>query len=105
MGLFNDIARGIKNSLKWRARSGLTKGIEKGIDSVVKNFKDRCPKCGKPITEIGARFCPHCRAKLVLICPNPNCQREASLGTDFCSFCGAKLTRAKQSPETKTPES
>ncbi len=105
MGFLDSIIQGIKDNLKWRARGEAIKGVEKGIGSVIKRAKNRCPKCRKPITEEGARFCPHCRAKLVLVCPSPNCQRESPLGTEFCSSCGAKLTKTKKSPETKLPES
>lgn len=105
MGFIDSIIQGIKDNLKWRVRGEAIRGVEKGIGSIIKKAKDRCPKCGKPITEVGARFCPNCRAKLILVCSNPFCQRESPLGTKFCPFCGAKMTKTKKSPETKSPES
>ena len=95
MEFFDNIIQGLKSNLKSRVQGEAVRGVEKGIESMIKKVKHRCPKCEKMITEEGARFCPHCRAKLVLICPNPNCQRESPLGTKFCLSCGAKLTKDK----------
>lgn len=96
MGFFDNTIQGVKDNLKGRARGEAIRGVEKGIGSIIKKVKNKCPKCGKSIAKEGLRFCPHCGAKLVFICPNPNCQQESPLGTKFCPFCGAKLTRTKK---------
>jgi rRNA maturation endonuclease Nob1 len=91
MSIIDDLVSGVKNNLRWQAQSAVTSSMDKGVRTVVKNFKNRCPKCGKAVKEEGARFCPNCQAKLVLICPNSNCGRELPLKTKFCPSCGSSL--------------
>jgi len=96
MGLLDDLVSGVKNSLKWQAQTAVTGGITSGISSVIKKFKNKCPKCGKPITDPSAKFCPNCRANLVLVCKNKDCGRESPRGTKFCPSCGSDLQNAKK---------
>lgn len=91
MGILDDAVNSVKNSLKWKAQGAINSGVEKGIGSVISRFKNKCPKCGKAVTEEGAKFCPNCSANLVLTCSNPNCQRISPIGTKFCPACGGKL--------------
>jgi rRNA maturation endonuclease Nob1 len=109
MGILDDAFQSVKSNLKWKAQSEVNSGIEKGIRSVISKFKNRCPKCGKPVTEEGAKFCPNCRANLILTCSNPDCRHTLPLGTKFCPSCGTELKLSKasepQAPETKSPES
>ncbi|MDD4333200.1 MAG: zinc ribbon domain-containing protein [Patescibacteria group bacterium] len=93
MGIINDFVSGVKNNFKWQAQSAVIGGTNKGIKSVIKIFKNKCPKCGKPVKEEAAKFCPNCRANLVLVCKNPNCQRQSPLNTKFCPSCGSDLTK------------
>lgn len=95
MGFLDSILEGVKNTLKWKVQSGVTGGLEKGIGAVVKGFKgkDKCPSCKEPITEMDAKFCPHCRAALVLVCPNQDCKRESPINTKFCPSCGTELPK------------
>lgn len=101
MGIVNDLISGVKNSLKWRAQSAVIGGVDSGIRSVIKGFKNKCPQCGKPVKEDSATFCPNCGASRVLIC---KCGRQSPLGTKFCPGCGSKLQSAK-SEKVKSPES
>ncbi len=91
MGIVNDLILGVRNTLKWRAQSAVTGGVDAGIRSVIKMFKNKCPKCGKPAKENGAVFCANCGASMFLVCKNSNCGRQSPLGTKFCPGCGSKL--------------
>ncbi|MDD5547789.1 MAG: zinc ribbon domain-containing protein [Candidatus Pacebacteria bacterium] len=95
MDFLNSIIEGIKNNLKWKAQSAAAGGLETGIGSVIKKFKggNKCPSCKKPIAEENAKFCPNCRAKLILKCSKPDCGRESKLGTQFCPSCGTDLSK------------
>ncbi len=99
MGFLDSMLEGAKNSLKWKVQSeatgGIEKGIERGIGAIAKRLKskNKCPACKEPITEIDAKFCPHCRAKLILVCPNQDCKRESPLGIQFCPSCGTELSK------------
>lgn len=107
MGFVNDLISGVKNNLKWQAQSAVVGGIGTGVKSAFRGLKNRCPQCGKPVTDSAANFCPNCRASLVLICKNPMCARQSPLGTKFCPGCGSKLKPAKSVEEEKpaTPPS
>ena len=96
MGFFDHTIQGIKNNLKQKARGEVVRGVEKGIGSIIKRVKNRCPKCGKPITKKELKFCPYCGAKLVLVCPNSTCQRESPLRTKFCPYCGTELRKTEK---------
>jgi len=93
MGILDDLLSGVKNSLKWQAQSAVTGGISSGVSSIVKKFnnKNKCPECGKAITDETAKFCPNCRAELVLTCKKEGCGRELPRGTKFCPSCGSEL--------------
>lgn len=99
MGIINSLITSVKNSLRWRAQSTLTGGVDKGIQSVTKLFTGRCPKCGKPTKETGATFCANCGASLVTVCKNSNCGRQLPLGTKFCSGCGSNLQKKSAEAE------
>lgn len=98
MGLIDDLASGVKSSLKWQAQSavsgGLTTGIA-GISSAIKKLKNKCPECHKPLPDESAKFCPNCSAALVLTCKKEGCGRESPRGTKFCTACGSKLEDGK----------
>lgn len=95
MGFLDSMFEGVKSSLKWKAQSGVTGGLDKGIGAVVKGLKgkSKCPSCKKPIDEADAKFCAHCRAKLILVCPKEGCGRESPLDTQFCPSCGTALSK------------
>lgn len=96
MGFLDNMFEGVKNNVKWKVQNETVGGLEKGIGAVVKKIKgeSKCPACKKPVTETDAKFCPHCQAKLILICPNQDCKRESSLDTQFCPSCGTELSKA-----------
>lgn len=96
MGITDDLFSSLKNTLKGRAESAVIGGVDKGIRSAISKIKNRCPKCGKPVEDTTAKFCPNCRANLVLTCPNPNCQKTLALGTKFCPACGTELEPKKK---------
>lgn len=96
MGFINDLASGVKNSLRWQAQSAVTGGLSTGIRTVIKGLKNnKCPKCGKSIKEEATTFCTNCGASMVLFCQNTSCGRQAPLGTKFCPTCGSKLQDTK----------
>lgn len=98
MKIFDDLISGVKNSLKWQAQNAVTGGITSGvsgISSIIKKLKNKCPECGKAIPDESAKFCPNCRAELVLVCKKEGCGRELPRGTKFCPSCGSEL---KSSP-------
>jgi len=98
MGFLDSILEGVKNNLKWKIQSEAAGGLEKGAGAVIKRLKgkNKCPICREPVTEMDAKFCPHCRAKLILVCPNQDCKRESPLDTQFCPFCGTELPKAEK---------
>ncbi|MDD5431077.1 MAG: zinc ribbon domain-containing protein [Candidatus Pacebacteria bacterium] len=95
MNFIDSLLEGIKNSLKWKVQSGAVGGLETGLGSVMKKLKGgkKCPSCKNPVTEIDAKFCPNCRANLILKCPKQDCGRESPLGTQFCPTCGTELSK------------
>lgn len=95
MGIIDELASGVKNSLKWRAESAVIGGVDSGVRAVIKGLKNKCPKCGAAVKEESATFCPSCGTSLVAVCKNPNCGRQSPLGTKFCPSCGSKLSAAK----------
>lgn len=95
MGIIDSLISGVKNSLMWKAQSAVTGGVDSGIRSVTKLFKNKCPKCGKSMGEGGAIFCTNCGASTVLTCKNANCGRQSPVGTKFCPGCGSKLQEEK----------
>ena len=46
-----------------------------------------CPSCGAAVA-IGAKFCPNCGAKHLLVCSE--CGHALNPGAKFCESCGAK---------------
>ena len=46
-----------------------------------------CPSCGAAVA-IGAKFCPNCGAKHLLVCSE--CGHALNPGAKFCENCGAK---------------
>lgn len=101
MGIFDEFASSIKNNLKWQAQSAVTGGVDSKVRSIIKGFKNKCPKCGTAVKEEAATFCPSCGASLVLTCKNPNCGRQSKLGTKFCPGCGSKLQESAKNSEEK----
>ena len=99
MGMIEDLASGVKNSLKWQAQSAVSSGISTGISgitSIFKKMKNKCPECHAPIPDESAKFCPNCSANLVLICKKEGCGRESPRGTKFCPTCGSELKADKK---------
>ncbi len=98
MGIFDNVISKVSSDLQYRAGSEISSGIEKkvkgGIDKVTgkkQSDNKNCPKCKKPLTSEGLKFCPECGEKLILTCET--CSIEYPIGTKFCTQCGKALKK------------
>lgn len=93
MGILDGLANKVKSDLEWKAGQEISTQVSKKASGILnKNSgpdKSKCPKCKKPITESGLRFCPECGAKLILTCKK--CNVDFAVGTKFCTKCGTAL--------------
>ncbi|MFA5108902.1 MAG: zinc ribbon domain-containing protein [Candidatus Micrarchaeia archaeon] len=95
MGILDGLANKVKSDLEWKAGQEISTGVAKGASKVLNKDgsssgdKSKCPKCKKPITESGLKFCPECGAKLTLTCKK--CAVDYPVGTKFCTKCGTAL--------------
>lgn len=87
MGIFDRV----KSDLEWKAGQEVSSTIFKGASKLFKKGEkvNKCPKCKKPITESGLKFCSSCGAKLMVTCQK--CVKDFPVGTKFCDQCGEVL--------------